>query len=248
MPTPPAFGFPSSVDLAIQPYTEGGGVGGGGLNTLYSALVSETTLAAVPAWPIDADLNGTDELVLTSIDNFEVGKYVDLGLAEHHKIIAVDEATNTITLEEGIQKAYGIGAVVQSSPMMGSDATIQLPMPPAGQRYSNISVNSLFSLPRTTGPTYYAGRSWGEYFYPNASYAHSLTNFSYWESDMNIDETLDSYIVGIVHATTSDTNAWTIDFNPMTSVISFVPFDANLAQTLVPRLETLIIAGGLETI
>ena len=238
MPAPPAYGFPTSVDLAIQPYTEGGG-GGGNLSAIYGKRTKETTIAG-------AVVIGDTEIILTDSDQFVVNDYIKIGNVEGHKITAVNHVTKTITLKEALTAAYADGFAISSNPMFGVDAVKQLPIPKAGKRYGHISVLALYDMPRPSGNSFYSGRSRGEYYYPHASWFQSLTDRGAWLADINVNEGFASFAVGILNTTSGSANGWTIEYNPLTNLIFILPTFSTGIASFSPRITELVIAASLE--
>ena len=238
MPAPPAYGFPTSVDLAIQPYTEGGG-GGGSLSAIYGKESKGTTIAG-------AVVIGDTEIILTDSDQFVVDDYIKIGNIEGHKIKAVNHTTKTITLKEALTAAYADGLAISSNPMFGVDAVKQLPIPKAGKRYGHISVTALYDMPRPNGNSFYSGRSRGEYYYPHASWFQSLTGRGAWRAGTNTDESFASFSVGVLNTTGGYANGWTIDYNPLTNLIFLLPTFSTGVSSFSPRIYKLVIAASLE--
>lgn len=223
------------VGPAIGPGSAGGIGGGGGLALLVSGQSVETKL--------DGDHNAGDTVL--SVDDatgLAAGRVYVRG--EQHTIESVDEAADTITITApGLTADQADDAVVVQAPMQGADDTLALP---AGS-YAELAVRCLYELPQTNGnPAAYSGRSIGAYYTSagkRSGWTDTLTGFGSWYSYMDSNTDAATVLVGLVHDNHTLRTAWSIEFNPTTSQLSFALVPSNSARPYFPRLTSLLVAG-----
>lgn len=209
--------------------------GGGGLSLVYGAEDVETTLNGAHA-------AGATVLSVADATGLVAGRaHV---AAEVHTIAAVDEGANTITIEApGLTANQASGRIVGQAPLVGADDTLTLP----GGPYKELDIRLLYDLRHlTSGVRSYTGRNAAAFYsagMTRSSWVETLTGGSYWWAFVNID-TGSTYSVGLVHATGSLTfNSWTIELDPATGRLSFLPTDPAMTVSRLPRVYSLIVAG-----
>ena len=212
------------------------GLGGaGGLSLVYGAKSVETTLDG-------AHLAGATVLRVDDATGLAAGRIHVTG--EVHTATAVDESANTVTIEApGLAAAQADGRIVGQAPLVGADDTLTLP----GGPYAELDIRLLYDLRHlTSGVESYSGRNAGAFYsagMTRSSWVETLTGSNYWWAFTNID-TGSTYSVGLVHATSSLTfNSWSIELDPATSRLSFLPTDPGMTVSRLPRVYSLIVAG-----
>ena len=214
-----------------------GPAAGGALSVLYAGTMAESTLSGV-------HVLGATTLTLASAAEFRDDMTFGIGV-EAHDIVSVDAGANQVEIAApGLLANYVDGAACFCAPMWGADDTLALPAPAGATQYAELDCWMLYDLPQSNGnPSFYSGRSLGDYVAPHASWFHSLTNYSYWYAGGNVEEGLASYSVGVVHGTVSAVNFWALDYELATNRLIFLPADPSLAVSLIPRIYHLALAG-----
>lgn len=223
----------------------GPGGTGAGLSVLYAGTMVETTISGAHA-------AGSTTIVLADASGFRTDMrfgsqlpVMNAGSVEYHDIVSVDEAAGEIEIAApGLIGAHAGGTACFAAPMWGADDTLVLPAPAGAAHYSELDCWLLYDLPQLNGNNaFYSGRSLGDYVAPNASSYHSLTTYSYWYADGNTEEGLASYSVGVVHATASLSNLWTVDYELATNRLVLVPGAAALVVGFAPRVYQMTLVG-----
>ena len=229
---------PYATRLGVGPAWQvaaGGVGGGGGLALLVSGQSVETKLDG-------GHSAGDTVLSVDDATGLAVGRVYVRG--EQQTIESVDEAADTITIAApGLTANQADDAVVVQAPMQGADDTLALP---AGS-YAELDVRCLFELPQTNGnQAIYSGRSIGAYYTAagkRSSWADTLTNFTAWYSYMDSNTDAATVLVGVAHDNHTLRTAWSLEFNPATSQLSFALIPSSTARPYFPRLTSLLVAG-----
>ena len=207
---------------------------GGGLSLIYAGAAAETALAGAHA-------SGATVLSVADASVLRAGRVYVGG--EIHTIEAVDAVANTATIAApGLTADQADGAPVGHAPLVGTGDVLALPAGP----WAELDVRLLYDMPRTGGGSFYNGRSSGAFYSDGAvrsSWVETLSNFSYWFAFGNAEPALQTYSVGLLHATAGLANAWTVEFDPATHELSLVQADPNTAASFLPRVYDLIVAG-----
>ena len=209
---------------ALGVLAAGRGVSGPVLSGQYGIGATVLTLIAVP-----------DEMA-----QIRVGHRARIG-PEFHRITAVDEQNRMVTIADpGLVQANAMGPF-STALLYGVDDVLQLP----GGPYSHVDVRFLWEARQLTGqPGGLGGRCVGAYFAPGGSWYQTLQNPDYyWFAGGATDAGEASYPVGVIHTTNILTDAWTLDYDPVTSRLSFTALGA-VADTRLPRLSEIVVAGG----
>ena len=213
--------------------------GGGGLSLLFAG--GQVTGALDGAHVAAAAVLTVGDASIYRLGRVQVG-------GELHTIENIDEAARTITIEAaGLAADQADDAQVVQAPIIGADDVLQLPAP-AGGEYAQLDVRVLYDLPQLNGnPPFYNGRSTGAYYgsaVGRSAYTETLSNFSYWWANAQAeDDPSGTWAVGLIHATSNQANAWSVEFDPATHRLSLVPLDDSLVVGFIPRIYNLIVAG-----
>ena len=205
---------------------------GGGLSLVYGAQSTETTLSG-------AHLATATVLNVASVAGFRLGRaHVARDVVT---ITAIDAANNRLTLAAGLATPKISGTIVGQAPLVGAGDALALP----GGPYAELDVRILYDLRNSSGAQTYNGHSNGAYYGAPTpgSWIQTLSNRNYWWAFANLGGALATYSVGMVHGTSSLTNAWTVEFDPATRRLSFLAADSSAAVSLLPRVYSLIVAG-----
>ena len=220
---------------------------GGGLGIVYAGTMAESTLAG-------AHVLGATTLTVADATGFRTdmrfGLHAPLvspavGTVEYHDIVSVDEATNEVEIAApGLSGRHASGIACFAAPMWGADDVLALPAPAGAAHYAELDARFLYDMPQLNGNnSFYSGRSHGAWFSPHASWYETLTNYSYWYAGGNTEEGQASYSLGVIHATSSLSNFWTVDYEPAGNRLILLPADPNTADSFAPRIQQLTLAG-----
>ena len=222
--------------MAFFPAPSGGGAGGLRVLAAGRGVTGPTLSGQYGIGATMLTLLATPE----EMAEITVGHRARIGI-EWHRISAVDVANRRVTIAEpGLVQANANGPF-SSALLYGVDDELQLP----GGPYSQVRVQFRWESRWNTGqPSSSQGRCVGDYFSPSGSWYQTLQDPNYyWFAGGDVEEGLDSYVVGVVHTTNTLTNAWTVNYHPATRRLSFTALGAG-ADTRLPRLFSLVVAGG----